>query len=436
MRHPLVRIAALAALGLVGPAEVARAQAPSYASLYDPLNVFNLHLEMDPADWSAVQADNTLDLEKPAFFWADGESKLLVSVRRKSLSADSDKISLKIDINEYFDDNHWHGVKKLSFENGFDADVVSEGLAWHLHRLAETLPGDNYRPGRAAWVNVSLNGTPLGVYANVEQVDKRFLRNRDLWTDGLTWLYKHGDIGQQDLEEGPSPTSPTVAALNYAPFSGNTPPPAGYEAQLQSLIDMKGMLTLGAVNAFTTNPDELFNKGKNFWFADFEDEDGGATQRLHFPWDLDAVFKRTDATIYGGNSPYTTYILNNPTFRAQYNQIMLDLLNGPLAVQSLHDFLNQLEPQLGPWLAADPNSNIDNVAGHFDDLRDWITARHANVVGQVQADLLARSSGALLPEPGTGLIALLVGGKVFVCRRRGSSAGERDAADVRATSKI
>jgi spore coat protein CotH len=391
----------------------ASAQTPSYAQLYNPLHVLNLNFEMVPADWAAVQADQTLDLEKPAWFWADGESKMLVSVRRKSLSADSDKISLKIDVNEYFDQNVWHGVKKLSFENGFDADVVSEGLAWHLHRRAETLPGDNYQPGHAAWVNVALNGAPLGVYASVEQVDKRFLRNRDLWTDGETWLYKKSDIGQQTLEEGPSPNSPTVTALNYSPFtSTNTPPPAGYEAQLETLIDMKGMLTLGAVNAFTTNGDELFTKGKNFWFADF---DGG--KRMHSPWDLDAVFKGTGESIYGSNSPYTTYILNNPNFRDDYNQIMLELLAGPLSVASLHDFLDDLEPVLTLWLEADPNSNIDDVAGHFDDLRQWVALRHANVLGQVQGDMAASGASAGVPEPG-GLTCAGVALGWVVCRRR------------------
>src|SRR6266508_5916346 len=97
------RAITLLAVGLLSGAGMARAQPPSYTTLYNPLNVFNLNLEMDPADWAAVQADTTLDLEKPAWFYADGESKLLVSVRRKSLVNTGNKFGLKIDINEYFD---------------------------------------------------------------------------------------------------------------------------------------------------------------------------------------------------------------------------------------------------------------------------------------------------------------------------------------------
>src|SRR5688500_4898619 len=70
--------AALIAVALFAPQ--ALAQAPSYSQLYNPFAVLNLNFEMAPADWAAVQSDNTLDLEKPAWFWADGESKMLVSV--------------------------------------------------------------------------------------------------------------------------------------------------------------------------------------------------------------------------------------------------------------------------------------------------------------------------------------------------------------------
>jgi hypothetical protein len=397
--HTRLLRGALVVLAVVTAVRSVRAQSPSYAQLYDPLNVFNLHFEMDPADWTAIQTDTTLDLEKPAWFYADGESKMLVSVRRKSLVNTGDKFGLKVDVNEYFGENTWHGVKKLSLEADA-SDVISEGLAWYMHRKAAVLPGDNYQPGLASWVNVNVNGQTIGVYANVEQVDKRFLRNRDLWTSGQTWLYKNSDIGPPVLEEGPSATSPTKAALNYSPFTGTAAPPPGYEAQLESLIDMKGMLTLGAVNAFTTNEDELFTKGKNFWFADY-----ASGERIYFPWDLDAVFKSTNHPIYGSNTAYQQRILNNPAFRAQYDQIMLDLLNGPMSVSELSGFLDDLEVELTPWLAADPNSDIDDPAARFDELRTWISGRHANVLGQVQADMALLESGAGLPEPSTTAVA-------------------------------
>lgn len=113
------------------------------------------------------------------------------------------------------------------------------------------------------------------------------------------------------------------------------------------LINMQGMLTQGAVDAYTDNPDALLSHGKNFQFVDFIDPNntGKDTRRLYFPWDLDAVFHSTTGNIYASGSgrklapsPYQEVILGNPVFRAQYNQIMTDLLNGPLSVAKRSEF--------------------------------------------------------------------------------------------------
>lgn len=423
--------AIVAALAVTAGASRLQGQVPSYSSLYDPLRVLDLNLEMDPADWNTIKNDLSYDIEKPAYFWADGENKIVVSLRRKPNLADGDKVALKIDVNQYFDNQQWHGVKKLSLENGYEKGVVSEGLAWYLHRCASALPGVDYRPPLAAWVNVTVNGQPLGVYANVEQPDKTFLRNRDLWISDETWLYKQGDIGAPTLEAG-SGESPTYAALDYRPFQARgSLPPAGYETHVQSLIDMAEMLTVGAVNTFSSTNDELLSKGKNFFFADFGDP-AGEGQRLYFPWDLDSVFNSLTRSIYLEASDYQKYLVNAPPFRDQYTQIMADLLSGPLAVTPLTEFLDQLEAVLTPSLVADPYSDLGStpeaVAGYFEDMRQWIAARHANVLQQVQAEMLA-GSPVSTPEPatvamvGVAMLAAL-GRRIRAAARRQGSASK------------
>ena len=66
----------------------------------------------------------------------------------------------------------------MSLENGDDNNVVSEGLAWFLHRQAWS---SDYQPGLAAWAKLTVHvleedGTidvrPQGVYVNVELPDK------------------------------------------------------------------------------------------------------------------------------------------------------------------------------------------------------------------------------------------------------------------------
>ena len=395
----------LALLALVAAPAV---QAQAWPDVFNPFQVLTLNLELAPEDWDTIRHDTTDSIEVPASFWADGESTpLLVLVRRKSSralpsEADPVKVGLKIDINELVDGQKWRGLTKVSLENGTDSGVVEEGVAWNLHRLASGSYG--YQAAYAAWVQLRVNGQLIGVYVNAEQRDKQMLRNRGLWTAGETWLYDQSDIGPPEREEGDG-NSPTYDALCYVPFRASkggdatcrTPKDVELATQLPQLVNMSGMLTQGAVDAYIDNPDALLSHGKNFHFADFTDPlgTGKDTRRLYFPWDLDAVFRSTPAaSIYGGKSgrkittsPYQEVILRHPLFRAQFNQIMIDLLDGPLSVANVHSFLSQAELALSDALAADPYPTSDgSAADQFQRLRQWVAARDANVRNQVTAN--------------------------------------------------
>jgi hypothetical protein len=381
--------------------------AQAWPDVFNPFQILTLNLQLTDQDWDTIRHDTTNEIEVPAMFWADGESPILVSVRRKSSRAlpselDPIKVGLKIDINELVDGQKWRSLTKVSLENGTDSGVVQEGLAWNLHRLASGSYG--YEAALASWVQLRVNGQLIGVYVNAEQRDKQMLRNRGLWTDDETWIFDQDDIGVPEIEEGDD-FSPTYNTLCYVPFRvaskrGSStcaiPSDAELASQLPLLINMSGMLTQGAVDAYTDNPDALLSHGKNFQFVDFIDPNntGKDTRRLYFPWDLDAVFRSTTGNIYASGSgrkvapsPYQEVILRHPTFRAQYNQIMLDLLNGPLAVANVQAFLNQAEATISSALANDPFPTTDaSPAEEFNQLRAWIAARDASVRSQLAAN--------------------------------------------------
>lgn len=364
------------------------AQFGDWPAVYNPSVLLTLNLDMDPSDWATVQGDETLDIEVPAMFWADGDTPILISVRRKSgdpLTADPGfvKVSLKLDINEYVVGQSWHGLKKLSLENGDDQDVVSEGLAWQIERMASGTQGYGYAVGHAAWVRLMINSIDTGVYVNVEQVDKRFLENRGLYVEGETWLYKVGDIGGLELEAGGPQDSPTVEALCYQPFDkdGSCPQP-DLATHVPQYVNMKGLLTLMASDAFQANGDALLTKGKNFFFADFL----GGRKRMYFPWDRDSSLSggSLNDTVYIDTSAYGS-LLTVPEFRAQYNEIFSDLLCGPRSAESLVAFLDAVEPVLSSALAADPNNQLSGtVADHFDSLCNWVNTRVANILGEIE----------------------------------------------------
>jgi spore coat protein CotH len=196
------------------------ASAQAWPDVFNPFQILTLNLQLAAQDWDTIRHDVTNEIEVPAWFWADGESPILVSVRRKSSralpsEADPIKVGLKIDINELVDGQKWRDLTKVSLENGADSGVVQEGLAWNLHRLASGSYG--YEAAFASWVQLRLNGQLIGVYVNAEQRDKQMLRNRGLWTADETWIFDQDDIGVPEIEEGDG-FSPTYNALCYVPF--------------------------------------------------------------------------------------------------------------------------------------------------------------------------------------------------------------------------
>jgi hypothetical protein len=406
MTRACTRPASLALCGAL-VALSASASAQSWPQVFDPFVVRTFNLELDPADWDVIRFDTTNEIEVPAQFWADDESPILVSVRRKSSralpsEADPIKVGLKIDINEFVSDQQWHGLVKLSLENAGDIAVLHEGMAWQLHQLAAQAGfyGPEAYPALANWVRVNVNGDYIGVYSNVEQRDTQYLRNRGVRISGRTWLYEIDDIDSWVLESG-DPHSPAFLALCYKPFTpaakGNKaascPPPddAVLEAELDALIELDAMLAQGAIDAFCDNPDALFSHGKNFFFADF---DHSGLKRRYIPWDLDAVFRSTSASIYGRaarrgvkQSPYQEILLNHPGIRTRYNALLAAMIaeGGPLSEANLNIFLDALEPVLTPVLAEDPYGTEDPAAT-FASLRSWISARIPNVLAQIAAN--------------------------------------------------
>jgi hypothetical protein len=404
-RLKALTLSVAAACAVLSSASPARSQ--DWPEVFDPVVVRDFSLEIAPADWDTIRFDLTNEIEVPAWFSADGEAPILVSVRRKSSralpsEANPQKVSLKVDINEYVDGQLWHGLNKLSLENGGDVSVVYEGMAWQLHELASQAGfyGPEEHAALANWVTVSVNGAPLGVYTSVEQRDSQFLRNRGIRVKGQTWLYEVDDIDGWVLEDG-DPHSPAFTALCYSPFqpaarkkgasSCSTPSDAVLATQLDSLIEVDAMLAQGAVDAFTANPDALFTHGKNFMFADFSHS---GLKRRYYPWDLDAVFRSTSTGIYGDvgrrsvtQSAYEKVLLNHPALRARFNSILSAMIapGGPLSSASVGALLDAIEPELTPALLADPYASVD-VTSSFNQIRSWIPARIQNVQSQIGAN--------------------------------------------------
>jgi hypothetical protein len=90
--------------------------------------------------------------------------------------------------------------------------------------------------------------------------------------------------------------------------------------------------------------------------------------------------------IYATRSAYSRILLAVPQFRAQYSQILNDLVCGPFQEARLHAFVDSLEPVLTQALAADPNNQLggQSVATFFAERKSWLSQRLASVRAQIE----------------------------------------------------
>ncbi len=432
---------------------------PNWPEIFEPNQLLTLNLQMDPNDWLNICVDGYLDgdendvdyeLEVPAWFWMDGEeaNAIVVAVRQKScepiplpgytlpypidvnnIDPNKIKISLKIDINQYYgvDPNaatEWHGLKKLSLENGDDDNVLTEGVACNIHGMASGPEGYDYnhKAHAASWVKIYVNGLYRGVYVSQEQRDKQFMKHRNAYIHSETWLYKHtgGDNFELKVGDDEIPKSPALDALCYVPFVFPGDPclmPSGGEcsipgeihvaADMNEWVNVQAMLAMEATNAFTANTDTLFSHYQNAYFLDFNLPNPSETRkRMYFPWDLDSPMNSLIYDVYKLDiqTTWMDVILGNRDLRSQYNQILKDLLGGSLSGANISAFVEDINtPELNAALAADPWNQIGDageVTTLVSEIKNWYSTRVTKVLARVDIDEPNMPPGIILLHDG------------------------------------
>ncbi|HOX52660.1 MAG TPA: CotH kinase family protein, partial [Fibrobacteria bacterium] len=146
------------------------------------------------ADWKPLmEADWVADSGYLPARFSDGVVTLdSVGVRYKgnssyTLAGNNPKKPLKIKFNE-FKDTSYHGIKVLNFSNGIgDPTLMREHLSYAIARRFLPAPRSNF-------VHITLQGQAIGLYIQVEQADKTFLKR---WFPDSSKgnLFKAGDDG-------------------------------------------------------------------------------------------------------------------------------------------------------------------------------------------------------------------------------------------------
>lgn len=279
------------------------AQAP----LYDIGSVREIHLQFQEEDWSDLLDTLYLagdDARLIGDLWIDGTHLPDVGVRYKGYSSYSPsrvKNPFNIKLDHVHPDQNYQGFEKLKLSNVIqDPSFLRETLSYEVAR--------KYMPAsRANYANVYVNDVLIGLYTNVEDVNKEFV---DLHFGSRGNAFFKCNPATVDLsgENSNLSDSPGSDPEDYFPLY-SMESDEGWEellelidvlnndpSAIEELLNVDRALWMHAFNYALINFDSYVGYAQNYYL--YKDD---AERWNTIPWDLNmsfASFRLTDASLH------------------------------------------------------------------------------------------------------------------------------------------
>ena len=293
-------------------------------ALYDPFSVASVALTISESSRAALEVDPREYVTGSfTFTTATGqvEGPFEVGIRLKGQAGSSrpltDKPGFKVRMDFEVDGQRFRGLRRLTFNNLVqDPSMIREALVYHVFReFGVPAP-------RIGYVEVTLNGEPYGLYANIESPDRLFL-NR--WFDSTEHLYEGAygvdlasdrveglevDVGDEDETDG---LDALVEALEAAPRSDIL-------TSTSELVDWDEALRMMAIEVWSGHWDGYAPSQNNYYLH--EDEDGRFSL---IPWGTDQAFT-SEWEWHRGAGLLFERCMADVACRDDYDAILLELL--------------------------------------------------------------------------------------------------------------
>jgi spore coat protein CotH len=275
---------------------------------YDPNTVRTLFLEFENGDWEKELSDfRNTDVEVPAKLTVDGKSYKEVGVHFRGMSSlmgvpEGRKRSLNVSLDFVHEDQNLLGYRTLNLLNAHeDPSFLRAILYYEIAR--EYIPAP-----KANFVRVVINGEDWGIYQNVQQFNKEFVRENFRTTKGTRWkvrgpnpqgsLVYLGDDPEMykrvyTIKSKDDPKS-WRALINLCKVLTETPPDQ-LEAALNPILDLDGTLKFLALDNTMINNDGYWIRASDYSL--YLDEKG----KFHvLPQDANETFARPGGPGFGG----------------------------------------------------------------------------------------------------------------------------------------
>ena len=250
------------------------------------------------------------------------------------------RLSFKIDFNEYDDELEFRGLTKVNLNNG---SLMREPLSYELFREA------GIHCSRVGYAKVSLtipgkiDRRPHGLYTVIEQVDKRFLKDRYSSAKGLlmkpstfgAFRYFGGEWDEYEIGFVPK-TKPSEEqkqrVIEFARLIHKSGDDA-FEEKVEEYLDVDQFLRFIAVNVLLTNLDSFLGGSQNHYIY-LEPE---SNKFQFFPWDMDSSFGVAQFWV---GTPETCRDMSIDHPAGKGHTLIKRVLNIPRHKQTYHDYLD------------------------------------------------------------------------------------------------
>lgn len=256
----------------------------------------------------------------------------------------NNKKPFKIDFNKYVSGQNFDGIKKLNLSNGFkDPSCMREKVFFDFcHDAGVNAP-------RANFVNLYVNGTLLGFYTVVEQIDDQFLDWAILDDDGN--LFKAGDnfgtgstpadlvyygatanvySDRYELKtnETANDWSDLIELLDFI----NNSTDAEFGSMFSTRFEQKELFRSFAIDNLFGNLDSYTGSARNYYLYH-----NMTTDKWEWiKWDANEAFgsyangqntPTLDVEYHNSDRPLLERIFADPVFNTEYKNEVCDLIN-------------------------------------------------------------------------------------------------------------
>ncbi len=289
------------------PALLAQTSALTASDFFNGSVLHRVDLQMNSRDWEKLRANFQLNDYYPADLVWQNQTVRNVGIRSRGTGSRSGtKPGLRVDIDRYTTDQEFLGLKSFILDNLTQDPSMMKEVAVMAFWERMGLPAP-----REAFCRLYLNDTYVGLYAIVESVDKRLLKDHFGENDGYLFEYKNKDnyhfewLGSSlELYDDffvPKTHEDAPMSTLYGPIGAmiraiNDSSPDNIVSGMRPYLDLTQFMTHVAMENFVAEYDGILGYAgmNNFYLYRFENK----TLSVFIVWDKDSALQGPDFPIW------------------------------------------------------------------------------------------------------------------------------------------